>query len=111
MRKSIHTILLVISVFLMLGPLVFGSAPPLVVSPTGGDFQRIQDAIDAAEDGGAIIIRPGTYRENLTIDRPLTLLGREGAFLEPEDVNQPVIAVDRTESVTIQGLSSFVIDI
>jgi hypothetical protein len=104
MNKQRCAMTLVASVLLMLSPMAFGDARPLVVSPADGDFQRIQDAIDAAEDGGVIVIRPGTYRENLTIDRPLTLLGREGVFLEPEDIDRPAIAVDRTETVAIQGL-------
>ena len=102
--KSFHFISLVVSILLMLSLMAFGSTPPLVVSAMDGDFPQIQDAIDAAEDGGVIVIRPGTYRENLTIDRPLTLLGREGVFLEPEDTDRPAIAIDRTETVTIQGL-------
>jgi len=104
MNKQKCVMLLVASVLLMLSPMVFGGARLLIVSPTEGDFQRIQDAIDAAEDGGVIVVRPGTYRENLTIDRPLTLSGRESVFLEPADADRPVIAVDRTETVTIQGL-------
>ena len=104
MSRSIHTISLVISVLLMLSPMALGSTHPLVVSPADGDYQRIQDAIDTAEEGAIIVIRPGTYRENLTIARPLTLLGREGVFLEPADTDRPVIAVDRTGNVTIQGL-------
>jgi nitrous oxidase accessory protein NosD len=104
MNKQKCVMLLVASVLLMLSPMVFGGARLLIVSPTDGDFQRIQHAIDAAEHGGVIVIRPGTYRENLTIDRPLTLLGREGVFLEPEDTDRPAIAIDRTETVTIRGL-------
>ena len=77
---------------------------PLIVSPADGDFARIQDAIDAAGTAGVIVVEPGTYRENLTIDRPVALLGREGVFLEPEDAERPVLAVDGTENVTIQGV-------
>ena len=100
-----HGVLVALFALLIVCPIDLGAAPSLlIVSPVDGDFQRIQDAIDAAEDGGVIVIRPGTYRENLTIDRPLTLLGREGVFLEPADADRPVIAVDRTETVTIQGL-------
>jgi len=104
MKRSLHVGLLVMSFLVMLSPMVFGGARLLTVSLAEGDFQRVQDAIDAAEDGGVIVIRPGTYRENLTIDRPLTLLGREGVFLEPADAERPAMTVDRTKIVTIQGL-------
>ncbi len=75
MSKSIHTALLVVSVLLMLGAVALGGDSPWVVAPENGDLQRIQDAIDAAQDGGVIVIRPGTYRENLSIDKPIALLG------------------------------------
>lgn len=104
MKRLLHVGLLVMFFLLMLGPIALGSTRPLVVSPAAGAFQRIQDAVDTAEDGGVIVIRAGTYRENLTISRPLTLLGGEGVFLEPADTDRPAIAVDRTETVTIQGL-------
>jgi len=104
MKRLLRVGLLVMSFLFMLSPMAFGSTPPLVVSPTNGDFQRIQDAIDTVREGGIIVIRPGSYRENLTVARPLTLLGEEGVFLEPADTDRPVIGVDRTENVTIQGL-------
>ena len=104
MNRPIHSVLLAATILLMLSPMALGNTHPLVVSPADDGYQRIQDAIDAAEEGGVIVIRPGTYRENLTIARPLTLLGREGVFLEPADTDRPVIAVDRTGNVTIQGL-------
>jgi nitrous oxidase accessory protein NosD len=104
MRKSIHSVILSVSVLLMLSTMAFGGTHPLVVSPAGDDFQRIQDAIEAAEDGGVIVIRPGTYRENLVIVRPLSILGGEGVFLEPADAGRPTICIDRTEAVTIQAL-------
>ena len=51
----------------------------------GGDgtlarpFLRIQDAIDAAEEGGSIYVLPGTYYENITIDK---LVNVQGADME-----------------------------
>lgn len=39
------------------------------------DYATIQDAIDAASDGAAILIDPGTYTENLTLSKAVTLIG------------------------------------
>jgi parallel beta-helix repeat protein len=43
--------------------------------PGRGQFTSIQAAIDAAEPGARILIRPGTYAENLRLDKALELIG------------------------------------
>ncbi|MEM2593123.1 MAG: right-handed parallel beta-helix repeat-containing protein [Thermofilaceae archaeon] len=80
------------------------------VCPQGCDFQRIQEAIDAAADGDTILIQaPGIYYENLTITKSLTIapyqvfpviLQPAGAFIGP------VITVkgERAIRVTLEGL-------
>ena len=70
---------LVLAAVLILSAVVCGSTFPLIVSVDDGAFTKIQDAIDATEPGGVIVIRSGTYEENLLIDRPLTLIGADGA--------------------------------
>ena len=56
------------------------SAPPgqvtRVVDPgRGGAHATIGEAVAAAGEGDRILIRPGTYREGLVLDRPLELVG------------------------------------
>jgi len=61
------------------GPLPAAPRPeaqvPLVVAKKGGDFDSIQAAIDAAPAGARILIRPGTYREAVMLDKPLEIFG------------------------------------
>jgi len=42
-------------------------------------YPTIQSAIDAAPDGATILISAGSYRENLVINRPVSLRSLEGA--------------------------------
>jgi|Deesub1362B_J571_1020462.scaffolds.fasta_scaffold00003_185 hypothetical protein len=45
---------------------------PIIV-PT--NYQTIQSAIDAANPGSTIIVKPGVYEEQLYIDKPLNIIG------------------------------------
>ena len=51
--------------------------PELVVDPMPrrGDYTKIMDAINAAEPGTRILIRPGLYKEALVLNKALELLG------------------------------------
>ncbi|MBT9159204.1 MAG: hypothetical protein DDT26_00456 [Dehalococcoidia bacterium] len=37
------------------------------------DFTRIQDAVDAASTGDSILVYPGTYTENVDVNKSLTI--------------------------------------
>jgi len=41
----------------------------------GGDFTTIAEAVDMAQDGDTILVRPGTYDEAVVITRDITLAG------------------------------------
>ena len=51
----------------------FKDPPADIVVPR--DFDRIQDAINAAEEDDVIKVLPGNYLEQLTISKSLTILG------------------------------------
>jgi len=74
------TLLLSLSLFLFIYLLLSGAAAGevLYVDENGeGDYESIQDAVDAAQDGDIIVVLPGTYSENVDIHRQVTLLGSE----------------------------------
>ncbi|MGC1376670.1 MAG: TIR domain-containing protein, partial [Anaerolineales bacterium] len=51
--------------------------PTLVVDPMPrrGDYTRIMDAVNAAEPGTRILIRPGLYKEAIVLEKALELIG------------------------------------
>ena len=50
--------------------------PTHVVDPMArADFATITEAINAANPGDRIFIRPGLYQENIVIDKPLEIIG------------------------------------
>ncbi|WP_432013403.1 right-handed parallel beta-helix repeat-containing protein [Streptomyces cucumeris] len=44
-----------------------------------GEYASLTAALEAASDGDVLSISPGTYRENLVVDRAVTLRGPEGS--------------------------------
>lgn len=67
---------LLAAVFLVPNAAVAEDRRTHVVAPDGSaDFETIGAAIEAAAPNDEILIRPGTYVENLHLDKPLTLTG------------------------------------
>jgi len=62
----------------------------------------VQEAIDAAEPGSTVVIPEGTYREQVTVDKPLTLRG-DGATIRGEG-NGTVVTVE-SDHVAITGVT------
>ncbi|MBC6476157.1 MAG: hypothetical protein GDA48_27830 [Hormoscilla sp. GM102CHS1] len=50
--------------------------PTAIVSKLGrGDYKTIGQAIASVSPGTRILVRPGIYREGVTIDKPLEIIG------------------------------------
>ena len=81
-------------------------AKPLVCS-SGCSYSSIAQAIAAARDGDTITIGPGTYGENLTITKNLTLRGQGPGETIIEGIKEgyPVILISGKEiSIKLEGL-------
>jgi len=85
-----------------------------VQCPTAS-FRSIQDAINAASPGSLIRVCPGTYPEQLSIDKSLSIEGDNGAILLPNNMvanttgssGTPIAAailVKEAADVEIEGL-------
>jgi parallel beta-helix repeat protein len=80
----------VLAVTALFGLAIPASAAGRIVSPG----QSIQAAIDAASPGDTIIVKPGTYHENLSITKDkITIIGN-GATLEPPTTPGPGTTCD-----------------
>ncbi|MCX6243103.1 MAG: T9SS type A sorting domain-containing protein [Bacteroidetes bacterium] len=76
-------------------------------------YTTIQDAVDASDPGDIILVAAGTYNENVTIDKPLILLGANAnvpcGSRGPESIVQDLTPSDLpiftvlSDNVTING--------
>jgi len=55
------------------------SADTITVCASGCRFTTIQAAVNAASEGDEILVGPGTYQENITIDKNIKLLSTSGS--------------------------------
>jgi hypothetical protein len=80
-------------------------------------FTKIQDAVNAAEPGSHIRVCPGTYPEQVSISKPLSIEGDNGAIVMPSGMVQnttslfdgtpaaAVVLVRNTDGVTLENLT------
>lgn len=81
------------------------------VFPSGQTFTLIQEAIDAADAYDTIVIREGTYHENVVIGKPLTLIGLDNVPILPVDRELPAILIEETDGVIIHNIGIEDVDV
>jgi len=96
---------------------VFVVGPKFIVDAGGGgNFSTIQEAVNAAQPYDIIVVKSGTYFENVEITKPLCLMG-EGAgsaFIDGGGISHGLTIKSNNVSVsrfTIQNCSGFGINI
>ncbi len=76
----------------------------IVVSPTG-NCKTISTAIKKAKSGDRILVKPGIYKEDLFIDKPLEIIGEgDVADIVVESQNANCILM-KTDNALVRGLS------
>lgn len=74
----------------------------LIVASNGQEYASIQAAIEAAQPGDTVLIKAGTYRERVVLNKPLKLIGEDYPVVDGSGQGD-VITVLAGYS-TIQGL-------
>ncbi|WFN34630.1 right-handed parallel beta-helix repeat-containing protein [Methanogenium sp. S4BF] len=60
---------------------VCAQAQTISVTPSGGDYPVLQQALDTASPGDVIMIAAGTYPGGVMVNVPVTLSGEDGAMV------------------------------
>jgi nitrous oxidase accessory protein NosD len=76
----------------------------IVVAPSGGDFDSLQEAIDTAPEGATLYVRPGTYTGPFLIEKNLKMLadGPQETVILDGDV---AVVLVKNSHVTLDGLT------
>jgi cysteine-rich repeat protein len=77
-----------------------------VVAPVGGEFLTITAAVASAAvlAGDLLIVEPGTYNENPSIAKSLTIVGDGNAIIQTSANNASTMTVQGGATVVVQGL-------
>jgi len=109
-RSPLTAITSVLFILLITALIIPTSAAELHVGRADG-YKTIQDAVNAATPGDAVIVAPGTYVENVFVNKPLTIRSSDGAVstivqaaVENKDIFSLTGTDIRIDGFTIVGL-------
>lgn len=77
-------------------------------------FGKIRDAIDRTEEGGQVVIDQGNYEEQLNIDKPLSIIGKnfpslnKRIIINSNKINISGLNVTNSESVICMGNHNYI---
>jgi len=108
-RKVIVLVLLLVSSILVVG-LAFLLSSNLGCPIPGAirvpqDFRRIQWAVGNASHGDVVWVRRGTYKESVTINKPLTLMGQDKSKTVIESTETESVLLISGDSVNVSGFT------
>ena len=73
----------------------------------GGEYRTISEAVKTAQPGDTVLVGPGTYSENIVVDKPLTVVSTNGAsatVVKAADTSKDVFVLSGS-GITIQGFT------
>jgi nitrous oxidase accessory protein len=73
----------------------------------GGKYSTISEAVKAANAGDTILVSPGTYVENVAVDKPLKIVSTNGAqatVVKASDTSKDVFLLGSSD-ISIQGFT------
>ena len=104
---AIALVVVLIGAMLPLGALTGHSqvraAPSTIYVPD--DYVTIQAAVDAANPGDTIIVRDGTYTENVVLDKSIILRGEGVPTIDGGDNGEAIRIMPEANRCTIEGFS------
>jgi parallel beta-helix repeat protein len=109
MRRKVAAICVSLTILLQGVIFIIGFIPNVsgaiiyVDDDGGADFTKIQDALDAANDGDTIYVYSGTYYENLRVEKSIILTGQSRANTIIEGSNTTYVIYIVIDNVEISG--------
>jgi len=114
MKRSLlvsKSLLFVIIALIVLATLVVPASAAELTVGTDGQYATIQQAVNAAKPGDIVRVAPGTYTENVVVDKSLTITAASGRpTVQAADASKDVFLVTspgvRIDGLTIAGGAS-----